>query len=215
MNALSALRPFADGWRPVAPSGERCRMCAQLLDGDDHEHVVDVGERSLRCVCASCAALFVPPWEGPSPPEARYRVVPKRVLDDPAFRLDDRQWAALRIPVGLAFVFFNSSLDGWVVIYPSPAGATEAELEPEGLVALDAATPLLAEAEPDVEALLLHARRGQPSEALLVPIDACYELVGQVRVHWQGMTGGDAVWREVDRLLGGLRARAESVERRR
>ena len=45
--------------------------------------------------------------------------------------------------------------------------------------------------EPDVEALLV--RRGDAGavagrRALLVPVDACYRLVGLVRLHWKGST---------------------------
>jgi hypothetical protein len=40
----------------------------------------------------------------------------------------------------------------------------------------------------------------------IAPIDRCYELTGIVRIAWQGVAGGDEVWRAVDaffdRLLG-------------
>ena len=32
----------------------------------------------------------------------------------------------------------------------------------------------------------------------IVPIDVCYALVGLIRTHWRGFTGGADVWRELD-----------------
>jgi hypothetical protein len=220
VNALAALQPFARGWRAVAPAGERCQVCAGAIAEDQHEHLVDLQRRSLLCACRSCATLFAPPGAtagagSASAPgagaAARYRVVPTRVLVDPAFRLKDAQWSALQIPVGLAFIFFNSSLARWVALYPSPAGAAESELTLEAMKELAAATPLLAEAQPDVEALLVYGRRGGDFDSYLAPIDACYRLVGRVRVHWQGFHGGDAAWREIEAFFEDLRARARPV----
>jgi hypothetical protein len=51
---------------------------------------------------------------------------------------------------------------------------------------------------------------GNTTEALIVPIDACYELVGRIRSAWQGFRGGDVVWREID----GFFARAKDRARR-
>src|SRR5206468_3768742 len=69
---------------------------------------------------------------------ARYRLVPTRVLVDPGFVLDGAEWDALRIPVRLAFIFFNSRDNRWVAFYPSPAGAAESALSLDGFRALDA-----------------------------------------------------------------------------
>ena len=44
---------------------------------------------------------------------------------------------------------------------------------------------------PDVEALLVRgASGGRAPECYLVPIDACYELVGRLRTTWRGFDGG-------------------------
>ena len=73
-----------------------------------------------------------------------------------------------------------------------------------------------AELVADVEALLV--RRSGPggdgsgSECLLVPIDACYRLVGLVRLHWRGFDGGVEAWREIDAFFAGLRALAQPVQ---
>jgi len=208
VNALRALEPFARAWRALAPaSDERCQVCAAPLAADEeHPHLVDLEERALLCACASCARVFAQPGA-----DRRYRLVPSRVAVDPAFVLGEARWDALHIPVRLAFIFFNTRAGRWVALYPSPAGAAEAELPPEALRELAADTPLLDAVAPDVEALLVYGRRGRPFETFLVSIDACYRLVGRVRLHWKGFHGGDAAWREIEAFFADLRARARAL----
>jgi hypothetical protein len=43
----------------------------------------------------------------------------------------------------------------------------------------------------------------------IVPIDDCYRLAAMIRATWQGFTGGDAVWSEIDAFFSGLRAKEE------
>ncbi len=213
MNALAALEPFVRAWRAAAPAqsaraeGERCGVCAHAVDDAQHDHLVDLELRALLCACSACAALFA--QQGTS--GARYRVVPTRVLVDPAFQMDDAQWAALAIPVRLAFFFYNTQLVRWVGLYPSPGGAAEAELPPAAFPQLSTATRLIDQIEPDVEALLVYGRRAAKLETFLVPIDACYRLVGEVRRHWQGFHGGDLVWQRIEALFAELRGRARAL----
>jgi len=236
LNALRALEPFARAWRALTPApDERCQLCAApLADDEEHPHLVDLDARALLCACATCAGVFALPGAGGERSDGnparvpglsrddsarqsratstRYRLVPSRVLVDADFVLPDARWEALRIPVRLAFIFFNSRAGRWVALYPSPAGAAESELGLEAFRELAAATPLLDAVEPDVEALLVYGRRGRPFETFLVSIDACYRLVGRVRLHWQGFHGGDAAWREIEGFFADLRARARPVE---
>ena len=69
---------------------------------------------------------------------------------------------------------------------------------------------LRAYATPDVEALLLR-RDDDKTACYLVPIDACYELVGLVKMHWRGFSGGETVWREIDAFFAGLQERSQRV----
>ena len=207
MNALAALEPFVRTWRPTAPAQERCGVCASIVDEEKHDHLVDLENRALVCACPTCAALFAQPGTSSA---ARYRVVPTRVLVDPAFQIEESRWAALAIPVRIAFIFYNSQLARWVALYPSPAGATESDLPDAAFRELTAATPLLREVAPDVEALLVYGRRTPKLASFLVPIDRCYRLVGEVRRHWQGINGGDRVWTRVDAFFDDLRARARA-----
>ena len=76
---------------------------------------------------------------------------------------------------------------------------------------------MLAQLEPDVEALLVNRARGA-REHWLVPIDDCYGLVGLIRTRWRGLTGGKEVWEEIGRFFDGARpalAASRRAERRR
>jgi hypothetical protein len=161
-------------------------MCAVPI-ADEHQHVVDLASRSLMCTCRPCYLLFTA--EGA---DLRYRAVPDRYLSFPDFQLGPGQWDQLEIPVGLAFFFRNSALGRTVAFYPGPAGATESELPLDAWDAVAADNPQLSVLAPDVEALLVRTP-GRGSGELtchLVPIDACYELVGRLRSVWRGFDGG-------------------------
>jgi hypothetical protein len=161
-------------------------MCAVPIT-DEHQHVVDLASRSLMCTCRPCYLLFTA--EGA---DLRYRAVPDRYLSFPDFQLGPGQWDQLEIPVGLAFFFRNSALGRTVAFYPGPAGATESELPLDAWDAVAADNPQLSVLAPDVEALLVRTP-GRGSGELtchLVPIDACYELVGRLRSVWRGFDGG-------------------------
>ena len=190
--------------RVPEPAGERCEMCSESI-GDAHRHVVNVAGRQLMCVCRGCYLLFTEPGA-----ELRYRAVPDRVLAFPDFRLDQRLWDSLDIPVGLAFFFRNSALGRVVAFYPGPAGATESELDLaawQTVVDSDVRADLMAD---DTEALLI---RTGPDGAVcyLVPIDACYEFVGGLRMRWRGFDGGQEVSAFIDQFFDQLAIRARET----
>ena len=91
--------------------------------------------------------------------------------------------------------------------YPSPAGATESLLPLTAWETLVGANPVLRDMRPDVETLLVNRVR-ETREYFLAPIDVCFELVGLIRVHWRGFSGGEEVWREIDRFFARLRGDA-------
>lgn len=171
--------------RRPPPAGERCDLCGEPLPAE-HRHLVDTTRRSLKCACPPCHLLFTRPGAG----QGRFRAVPARYLTDPGFELEEADWNRLQIPVALAFFFRNSDLDRLAAFYPSPAGATESELDPQTWDAVLGRSRLADVLEPDVEALLLHHERGTPVTCTLVPVDVCYELVGRMRLHWKGFDGG-------------------------
>ena len=61
--------------------------------------------------------------------------------------------------------------------------------------------------ESDVEALLVRRDPGH-SDAFIVPIDACYELVGELRRLWKGFDGGTEAREAMDAFFDRLRERA-------
>jgi hypothetical protein len=109
--------------------------------------------------------------------------------------------------------FFRSSREGRVVAYyPSPMGPTESLLGLEAWDGLERANPILAEMEPDVDALLINRARGARGQ-WLVPIDDCYALIGLIRTHWKGLSGGKEVWEEVERFFERLDERSTAISR--
>jgi hypothetical protein len=64
--------------------------------------------------------------------------------------------------------------------------------------------------EADVEALLV-SRSTNGFECFLVPIDACYELVGRVRRSWKGFDGGQEAWADIESFFTSLRERSKQV----
>lgn len=191
---------------PVA-AGERCEMCSEPIP-DAHQHVVNVAGRQLLCVCRACYLLFVDPRA-----ELRYRAVPDRYLAFPDFALDRRAWEALQIPVGVAFFFTNSALGRVVAFYPGPAGATESELDLDAWNAVAGADPRAGLPAADVEALLVRVPGSAQPDSFLVPIDACYEFVGRLRLLWRGFDGGQQVRAFIDEFFARIAARAVAVPR--
>jgi hypothetical protein len=190
--------------RPVVRAGERCEMCAQPIP-DEHQHVVGLESRTLMCTCRGCYLLF-----SDQHATLRYRAVPDRYYSFPDFVFDAAAWDELQIPVSLAVVVRNSVQDRVVAFYPSPAGATESELELAAWDRVLAANPSLGILLPDVEALLIYRSDHGRGEfgCLLVPIDVCYELVGTMRTSWRGFDGGEEARTAMEEFFGRTEARA-------
>jgi hypothetical protein len=196
--------------RPRPRPGEVCEMCGEPI-AEEHSHVASVSERRLLCSCRPCYLLFTREGAG----ARRLRAVPQRVRVADGFTLSEAQWNALAIPVDVAFLFLQSDPDQagalrQVACYPSPAGATESELDLAAWTEITAASPVLADVDPDVEAVLVRRERSGRFACLVVPIDACYALVGLVRQYWTGFSGGDEVWRRIDEFFAGLYRRAKA-----
>lgn len=190
---------------PAVPAEERCELCSAPL-APQHRHMLDLEARRLLCACRACTVLFDRSAAG----GRHYRLLPDESwrLDDVA--LGDELWAALSIPVEMAFFFFDSAAGRIVALYPSPVGATESLLPLAAWEEITARNPVLARLQPDVEALLVNRTRGA-REHWLVPVDACYALVGLIRMHWKGLSGGEEVWEAIGRFFDDLRERATVV----
>jgi hypothetical protein len=185
MIADSRLAGIARRGEPVL---ERCELCGAPIAAD-HRHLLEPERRELLCACRACALLF--------DRGGRFLLVPTRRLRLDDLELTDEQWEELQLPVDIAF-FLRGAEDRVRAYYPSPMGATES------LLTLD--LDVLHTLEPEVEALLVDRHLGA-REHWIVPLDDCFRLVGLIRTHWQGLTGGKAVWAEIGRFF-------EELERR-
>jgi hypothetical protein len=203
LGALAAPRPAP---APRAEDElERCELCGEPLP-EEHRHLVDLQASRLLCACRACSLLFDRPEAGGE----RYRLVPDRRLAIDGFRLSEAQWDALRIPVRLAFLFRSTPAGRVVAFYPGPLGATESLLDLGEWAGVEEENPVLATVQADVEALLVN-RTQTGAGAYVVPIDACYALVGLMRSRWQGLGGGDAAWAAIAGFFDDLRRRARTV----
>jgi hypothetical protein len=194
MAAWAGARP-----EPVAPVAQtaHCELCP-LSIGEDHRHLLHLDERRIVCVCETC-------WSMRSgDPEYRPTGVRFLLLDD--FAMSHEVWSAFQIPIGLAFLLRSGVTGTVIALYPSPAGATESELELTAWDTLARANPVLDGLEPDAEALIVD-RTGDPPRYAIVPIDQCYRLVGLIKSRWEGITGGRAVDAVVAEFFDELRAR--------
>jgi hypothetical protein len=193
---FAALRELARKESQV----ERCDLCGVTL-AEEHTHLIEPVTRRLVCCCDACAILFS---SGQSP---KYRLVPRQVRYWPHFCMRDAQWDDFHIPINLAFFLRSTSASRVLAMYPSPAGPVESLLTFESWSDLIAENPPLGRLEPDVEALLVN-RIGEVREYYVAPIDECYKLVGLIRAHWRGLSGGAEVWERIGRFFCDLKAKS-------
>lgn len=193
---LAALRRFAR----KRPKVESCELCGTPLH-PQHQHLIELKVRRLVCSCDACAILF----SGQA--NSRYRRVPRRIENLPDFQVTDVQWENLHLPINLAFFYFSSPAKRVVAMFPSPAGATESLLTLDAWQDLANANPMLRDLEPDVEALLVN-RVAQARDYCRVPIDECFKLVGLIRSHWRGLSGGPEVWGQLACFFEDLKKRS-------
>jgi hypothetical protein len=189
--AFQTLRRLA----PKPNNAEHCGLCRQAL-ATRHDHLIDPRTRRLVCSCQACAILF-------NNPAAQYKRVPKQVRFLPNCDISDAEWDALMIPIGIAFFVKQTIGDNAnariVAYYPSPAGPVESLLSLDFRHADDL--------ESDTEALLVNRAA---RESFVLPIDECYRLVGLMRTHWKGLSGGAAVWREIQLFFAEMKARSHA-----
>jgi len=197
--AAAPSTPFArlkQFTRPKAAPEEKCELCGAAIPAE-HQHLMELAKRKMHCACDACAILFS------ADATMRYRRVPRRVWSLDSFELSDATWDSLHVPINLAFFFRNTADETVLAIYPSPAGATESQVPLDAWNDLIVVNPELGIMQNDVEALLVN-RVGKRRDSLIVPIDQCYRLVGIIRTHWRGLSGGTDVWREVNQFFDQL-----------
>jgi hypothetical protein len=167
--------------------------------------LLELEKRRVTCSCDACAVLFG------GNARQRYRRIPRDTHRLHNFIMDDQEWSSLLIPINLAFFVNNSAAGRVIAQYPSPGGAMESSLDLEYWNSIVERNPVLNKFEPDVEALLVNRLSNTPFY-FRAPIDQCFRLVGIIRTHWRGLSGGFEVWREIDSFFGQLlEASGESV----
>src|ERR687889_981781 len=212
-STFSSLRRFAQEESEKAtkaagePAQEHCDLCSDPIR-PEHRHLLEVSTREIMCACRPCSILF----DSEAASEGKYRLVPDRRLFLEDFEMSDVQWESLRIPVDMAFFFYTTPSERVAAFYPSPMGPTESLLKLSAWEELERCNPVLGGMERDVEALLVNWVRGA-REHFLVPIDECYSLVGLIRIHWRGLSGGREVWEKIDRFFQDLRECSKTIRR--
>jgi hypothetical protein len=189
----------------AAAAQERCDFCAEVVPAS-HRHLLEVMNREVSCVCVPCSILF----DRDAASMGRYRLIPDRRLRLPETSVSDEDWAALEIPVGMAFFTRSTPAGRVLAAYPSPAGAVESEVPIGGWPATVPAGSVIATLKPDVEAVLVDRTRGRRRQ-WLVPIDDCFRLVAVVRTTWKGLGGGTDAWREIGRFFDALDGQARPL----
>ena len=191
-NWVATLRRFVG-----SPTAERCELCGRELAAA-HRHLIEPASRRLLCACESCIGKIA------AARSSEYRIVPSRARLLPGFHMSDAEWDALRLPIDMAFLFHSTPERRPVALYPGPAGATESLLSLDAWGQIVASNPVLADLEPDVEALLVNRIDGV-REYYRVPIDRCFALVGLIRTSWRGLSGGAEAWQAIRHFFAELR----------
>src|SRR5579871_5535202 len=142
-NPISTLHRLAR--RPA--QREICEFCSQPLS-EVHRHLLELATRKIVCACDACALRF-------DNVIGRWKLIPRDSQLLSGFQLTDAQWEGLSLPIGLAFFVKGASGGKVVAMYPSPAGATESLVPISSWAVIVENNPVLAEMQPDVEALLV------------------------------------------------------------
>ncbi|HEY1769901.1 MAG TPA: DUF5947 family protein [Chthoniobacterales bacterium] len=199
-NSFAALRRFsraAAAQEKSAPALEHCELCGLRL-APEHRHMLEMATRKIVCACDACTMTFVPVVQG------RFKVIPRDARALPNFQISDADWENFALPINLAFFFYDTPNKKMTALYPSPAGATESLLPLTAWETIVRQNPILRDLQPDVEALLVN-RANDARDYYLAPIDKCFELVGVIRMNWRGFSGGEEVWRAIEKFFATLK----------
>ena len=162
--------------------------------------------------CRPCYLVFAPHGAGGSA-SARCQI---GSCPSPDFVLSSAQWDALQIPVGVAFFFMNSSLN------TSPRSIQAPQAPPSRCcrsirgIRSSMRIPIWPRLCPTSKRSSFAAGIVDPeaaqAECYLVPIDVCYELVGELRRLWKGFDGGTEAHAALDEFFDRVRTKARPLQ---
>ena len=201
-DALGVLRRIRQPPQPRVDAV--CELCGGPL-ADEHGHLVDLERRGLLCACRSCALLFTADGSGGQ----RFRAVPDRYRSFPGRPALAGAVGRPPDPGERRLLLRQLDARSRRRVQPRAGGRYES---PPPLDAWDDLVddhPELADMAPDVEAMLVRVDdRAGEAECFVVPIDVCYELVGQLRRLWKGFDGGAEARAALDAFFARVRSRA-------
>ena len=132
-----------------AAASRPLRAVPDLAGRADHKHLLHLDERRIVCVCQTC-------WSMRSG-DARYRPTGSRTLWLDGLRAHRRAVGGVPDPDRPGVLpALERDRRRSSALYPSPAGATESELDLDAWDRLVAANPVLEDLEPDAEALIVN-----------------------------------------------------------
>ncbi|WP_053960305.1 DUF5947 family protein [Sulfobacillus thermosulfidooxidans] len=184
---------------PVKGEDEVCEVCNRLIPAHDHRHLLRLQTAQVVCACPHCALLFDAPGQN------QYQTIPTRIKKLDRAILGQDFWDVMKVPVHLVGIIKRRGGQA-EIFYPSPAGAVSGGPISQGFL-----TPSLQQAlgsvSDEVEVLLIADLAGM-SEGFLIPLDRFYELIGLLRLSWQGLSGGNEVSRRIHQFFDQLAQQA-------
>ena len=175
-----------------------CELCAGPLPSQ-HAHLAEPARQRLLCVCRSCAMLLGNRADG------KYRLVPETPQMLKNFRLSDAGWELAGHSGRTCFLLLQHRPGTRRSVLSRPGWPHQSLLDLGAWTVLAACNPVLTEMEPDVEALLVNRMNGA-RDYYRMPIDRCYALVGLIRSHWRGVSGGGEARSAIDSFFASLGA---------
>jgi hypothetical protein len=216
---------------------ETCEMCAAEIPAE-HGHLADLEQSTLICACRACYLLFTHSQAGRGRYRAvpdRYRSDPAHplsVADWDALEIPVGLAFFLRRSEGGEVTGFYPSpagatecrldLTAWQRMEGSHPMLTAAAPDVEAILmyrgdAGDSRPIHRGDAGDSRPAHRADAgdhgpiSRGEAGvDCFLVPIDACYELAGRMRLLWRGFDGGSEARASIAEFLDGVRSRSRA-----